>query len=95
MYPEFIVIYVMLIIVIAMLGVLLFIVLKHIKGSSADKGMYTNVQQNNASFYGQPYQQSYEEQCGSQQAGGIVFCNHCATQFNASQGYCPNCGARR
>lgn len=29
------------------------------------------------------------------QAGGVVFCKNCATQFNASQRNCPKCGAPR
>ena len=43
--------------------------------------------------YQAPYQQPYQTQY--QQAGGVVFCQHCATQFDASQAYCPQCGTRR
>ena len=94
MYPEFIAIYVMLAIAIVLLTVVLIVLLKLLK-NGAGKG-YPMPQQN--AYYGQqypqqPYQQPYQTQY--QQAGGVVFCQHCATQFDASQAYCPQCGTRR
>lgn len=98
MYPEFIAIYVMLAIVIVMLGaalVFLFLLLK--KGNSMGNS-HGSVQQNNGGYYGQQYQQqfqaSYQPQY-QQQGGCVVFCKNCAAQFDSSQAYCPQCGARR
>lgn len=34
------------------------------------------------------YQQTYP-------GAGVVFCKHCATQFDAAQAYCPKCGTPR
>lgn len=38
-----------------------------------------------------PMQGSYTQGA----SGGVVFCKRCATQFDASQRFCPNCGAPR
>lgn len=98
MYPEFIAIYVMLAIVIVMLGaalVFLFLLLKR-EGSKGNS--HGSMQQNNDMYYGQQYQQQFQApyQAQYQQQGGcVVFCKNCATQFDSSQAYCPNCGARR
>ncbi len=100
MYPEFIVIYLLLLVVIGMLGAVLFFLLKLVKNGVGNQGTNNtyNVsaaqQPNNAPYYAaQQYQNQYAEQY--QQQGSVVFCNQCATQFDASQMYCPNCGARR
>lgn len=97
MYPEFVPIYVMLVIVIALLGVLLFFVIKLMKNGTQPKNNPMPVQNQQAyaqQAYQQPYQQPYQQ--GYQaQGGNIVFCKHCATQFDASQAYCPRCGTPR
>lgn len=93
MYPEFVAIYVMLAIVIVMLGAVLFFLIKLLKNGAAKTGSYAPVQQNSELYYGQQYQAPYQPQY--QQAGSVVFCKHCATQFDASQAYCPQCGTRR
>lgn len=90
MYPEFIAIYVMLAILIVMLGAVLFFLIKLLKNGAAKIGSYAPVQQNSELYYGQQYQTPYQQQVGS-----VVFCKHCATQFDASQAYCPQCGTRR
>ncbi len=94
MYPEFIAIYVMLAIVIVLLGVAIVILLKLTKNVASNSNSYTPPQQPNNLYYGQQYQQPYQPQY-QPQAGRVVFCKQCATQFDASQDYCPNCGARR
>ncbi len=99
MYPEFIAIYVMLAIVILMLGAVLFFLIKLLKNGVGKNNSYNVPQQSNDAYYGQqcqqqqyqaPYQPQYQ-----QQAGSVVFCKHCATQFDASEVYCPQCGTRR
>lgn len=96
MYPEFIAIYVMLGIVIALLGTVLFFLLKLLKNGTSinTNNSYVPVQQSNEQYYGQQYQVSYQEPY-PQQGGSVVFCKQCATQFDSSQAYCPNCGTRR
>ena len=102
MYPEFIAIYVMLAIVILMLGAVLFLLIKLLNNGVNRGNSYCAPQQNNEVYYGQQYQQPYQapyqpqyQPQYQQQNGGVVFCKHCATQFDASQAYCPQCGARR
>ena len=96
MYPEFIAIYVMLAIVIVMLGVIFFFLFKLFKranNSSNSNNSYFPTQQ---TYYEQQYQAPTQGQYPyQQQSGNIVFCKNCATQFDSSQAYCPNCGARR
>ena len=93
MYPEFIAIYVMLAIVIVLLGAVMFFLIKLLKNGGAKNAYYGQQQ------YQQPYQQQYQQQYQQpqyqQQAGGVVFCKYCATQFDASQACCPQCGTRR
>ncbi len=98
MYPEFVPIYIMLAIVILMLAAVLFFLIKLMKSGSGKNDAYNIPQQSNNAFYGQeyqqqPYQATYQPQY--QQAGSVVFCKQCATQFDASQAYCPQCGTRR
>jgi len=102
MYPEFIAIYLMLAIVILMLGAVLFFLIKLMKNGVGQNTSYAVPQQNNDAYYGQQYQQQqYQQQQYQnpyqfqQQAGSVVFCKNCATQFDASQAYCPQCGTRR
>lgn len=99
MYPEFVPIYVMLVIVILMLCVVLIFLIKLMKNGAGKNNLYNVPRQSNDAYYGQQYQQQqyqapYEPQY-QQQSGNVVFCKHCATQFDASQAYCPRCGTRR
>lgn len=95
MYPEFIAIYVMLVIVIAMLGAVLFFLFKIMKnGTPNSNTSYVPTQQSNDQYYDQQYQTPYQKQY-QQQGGSVVFCKQCATQFDSSQAYCPHCGTRR
>lgn len=98
MYPEFVPIYIMLVIVILMLGAVLFFLIKLLKDRANNGNSYGAPQQNNDLYYGQQYQQPYQapyQPQYQQQSGSVVFCKHCATQFDASQAYCPQCGTRR
>jgi len=90
MYPEFIAIYIMLAVVILMLGAVIFLLIKVSKNASGKGNSYMPDQNYNNQYYAQQYQPQYQ-----QQAGSVVFCKNCATQFDASQPYCPNCGAMR
>ena len=96
MYPEFIAIYVMLIIVIVLLGAVLFFLFKLTKNGSFSNtnNSYMPTQQVNNQYYGQQYQEQYQVPY-QQQVGSVVFCKQCATQFDSSQAYCPHCGTRR
>ncbi len=86
MYPEFIAIYVMLGIVILMLGAVIFLLIKLFKKESG--GYQPN-------YYAQPqYQQPVQPQY-QQGYQNVVFCKSCATQFDASMAYCPNCRTPR
>ena len=100
MYPEFIAIYVMLVIVMALLGVVLFFLLKLMKNglSQNTNNSYIPTQEVNNQYYAQQYQEQYQvpyQEQYHQQGGSVVFCKQCATQFDSSQGYCPQCGTRR
>lgn len=98
MYPEFVPIYIMLAIVILMLGAVLFFLIKLLKNGTGKGNSYGAPQQNNEAYYDQQYQQPYQVPYQSQyhqQAGNVVFCKHCAAQFDASQACCPQCGTRR
>ncbi len=94
MYPEFIAIYIMLAVLVmtnVATLILLFLLLKKGNSGAADSAAYRqSADPYYGQSYGQPYAQSY-----SQQNGNVVFCQQCATQYDARQGYCPNCGARR
>ena len=98
MYPEFIAIYVMLAIVIIMLGAVLFFLMKLLKNGASKGSSYSAPQQSAEAYYAQQYQQPYQapyQPQYQQQTGSVVFCKNCATQFDASQAYCPQCGTRR
>ncbi len=96
MYPEFIAIYVMLVIVIALLGAVLFLLFKLMKNGISNSGThYVPTQQTNDQYYAQQQYPQYQEPQYQQQGGSVVFCKQCATQFDSSLGYCPQCGTRR
>lgn len=78
MYPEFIPIYIGLIVIIALLVTILILVLKR-SNNSVSVPKNTSTASNPATT----------------EAGTIVFCKNCATQFNSNQKCCPKCGAPR
>lgn len=91
MYPEFIAIYIGLIILIA-LAVLIFLKLKKLS-NKLDNGANYNAQ----SMYDMPnsYNTPNLYHSNANVQGQVVFCRSCATQFDASSPYCPACGAPR
>ncbi len=91
MYPEFIAIYVMLAVIILMLGLALLLLILLLVKTKKNNTAPAPVQSSSNPYYGQQYQ----NQAQYPQAGSIVFCRHCATQFDSSQAYCPQCGTRR
>lgn len=104
MYPEFVAIYIMLGVIIVVLAVVIFLLIKLMKNgvsTSASSNPYIPpvqpVQPMNDHYYQQPQYQApqYQMQYPQQPASNIVYCKQCSGQFDASQAYCPHCGARR
>lgn len=103
MYPEFVAIYIMLGVIIVVLAVVIFLLIKLMK-NGVSTGTSSNtyippvqpVQPMN-DYYQQPQYQApqYQMQYHQQPASNIVYCKQCSGQFDASQAYCPHCGARR
>lgn len=84
MYPEFIAIYIGLVIIIALLVVNLVLQLKN--------------KSNNGASYTKTYTSSFnksEPAPAPTFSGNIVFCKKCASEFDASQRNCPRCGTPR
>lgn len=77
MYPEFVPIYIGLIIIIALLVTILILVLKRPNSSVS---VPKNISASNPD---------------TSNAGSIVFCKNCATQFESSSKCCPKCGTPR
>ncbi len=83
MYPEFIAIYVGLGVVAALLIaaiVLLLMVLSKLKNLGGSQRSYTPPRNTNP---------------GYSSAMGVVFCDHCGTQFDGATKVCPRCGTPR
>lgn len=91
MYPEFIAIYVGLIILIV-LAVLILLKLRKLSDQS-DNGVSYNAQ----STYDMPnaYNAPNQYQSNMNMQGQVVFCRNCATQYDANSPYCPACGTPR
>lgn len=87
MYPEFIAIYVGLAILIA-LGVAILILL--IKLNKNNEGFPTMPSINTTSTVSSSQPASNESKDGN-----MAFCKKCATQFSASERFCPKCGTPR
>lgn len=81
MYPEFIAIYVGLLIVIGLLVTILVLMLKKQNDNSRPTANYT-AKQNNLEANTSP-------------SGSIVFCKKCAAEFDSTQKCCPKCGTPR
>ncbi len=94
MYAEFIIIYVLLSVAILMLGAVLFLLIKLLMGGNKSVGAvsYQQPQYQQVQYQQVQYQQPQYQQV---QPGSVVFCQRCATQYDASQAYCPKCGTRR
>lgn len=106
MYPEFIAIYIMLALVLVGLGAVIYLLLKVLNGGGSQNSNYAFSQQTTAAqpavqqpaadnYYTQQQAYASAQQVAYPGQGGIVFCQRCATQFDASQAYCPQCGTRR
>ena len=97
MYPEFIAIYIMLALVLVGLGAVIFLLLKVLSGGGSQFGSQSYSQQPQQAAPQYYDQQAYAsaQQTAYPAQGGVVFCQYCATQFDASQPYCPQCGTRR
>ena len=100
MYPEFIAIYIMLALVLVGLGVVIFLLLKMLGGGGSQFGSQSFAQQSQPVQPAAPQYYDQQAYASAQQTaypaqGGVVFCQYCATQFDASQPYCPQCGTRR
>ena len=81
MYPEFIAIYVGLLIVIGLLVTILVLMLKKQNYNSRPTANYTAKQNN------------FETNTST--SGSIVFCKKCAAEFDSTQKCCPKCGTPR
>lgn len=95
MYPEFIAIYVG-IIVLIVLAVLILLKLKKLSDQLDNDVTYTaqgGYDMSNAYNAQNQYQNQYQTNANMQ--GQVVYCRNCATQYDASSPYCPACGTPR
>lgn len=92
MYPEFIAIYIGLIILIVLV-VLILVQLKKISNQS--NGNVDNYVAQNPYSAANAYSTPSQYQVNTPVQGQIVFCRNCATQYDASSPYCPTCGTPR
>lgn len=101
MYPEFIAIYIMLALVLVGLGAVIYLLFKILNGGGSQYGGQSFSQQSQPvqpvapQYYDQQQAYAPAQQSAYPTQGGVVFCQYCATQFDASQSYCPQCGTRR
>lgn len=100
MYPEFIGIYVLLIILIVLSVVSIYLQVSRSKNSGG-KSNFNGNQQNNSFTPKQPHNSAYpsvnsqRQQTPAYGTSGVVFCKSCATQFDACHKVCPRCGTPR
>lgn len=100
MYPEFIGIYVLLVILIALSVVSIYLQVSRSKNSGG-KSNFNGNQQNNSFTSQQPRNSAYPSENSQRQqtpaygTSGVVFCKSCATQFDARHKVCPRCGTPR
>lgn len=85
MYPEFIAIYVGLAVLAALMIVVLVLLIKLTKQAGAKTILKPYIPQMNNST----------DAPTNVATGNIVFCKHCAAEFDSSQKYCPKCGTPR
>lgn len=85
MYPEFIFIYICLVAIIGLAITILILLSRLLKGKvdkTVTSASYSNKNVNS------PIK-------ANQTSGNMAFCKKCATQFDASERFCPNCGTPR
>lgn len=80
MYPEFVPIYIGLVITIGLLVAILILLLKKTVNNSKPTNYVAN-------------QNNFEATAPT--GGSIVFCKKCAAQFDSTQKICPKCGTPR
>ena len=85
MYPEFIAIYVGLAVLAALMIVVLVLLIKLTKQAGAKPISKPYIPQMNNSA----------DAPTNVATGNIVFCKHCAAEFDSSQRVCPKCGTPR
>lgn len=85
MYPEFIAIYIGLAVLIGLAVAILVLLICLLKGKGNKMVMPTTYSDKNAN---PPIK-------ANQTSGNMAFCKKCATQFDASERFCPNCGTPR
>lgn len=85
MYPEFIPIYVGLAVLAALMIVALVLLIKLAKQACAKPISKPYIPQMNNST----------DASANVATGNIVFCKHCAAEFDSSQRVCPKCGTPR
>ena len=96
MYIEFIIIYVLLVIAIAIGVVNLIINIRNKDNSKTGvlSRMESNVQTNHALTFEDANNASQAPQANSN-GNGVAFCTKCAHQFPGNEKFCPYCGTPR
>lgn len=103
MYTEFIIIYVLLVLILILAVVNLVFIIKRNSGKNNGYSSINNYNSNvpNVNYVAADnnarVSPNYSANNVNMQAGEerMVFCTKCATQFPASRGSCPNCGTPR
>lgn len=96
MYPEFIIIYVLLAII---LGLLVGVIVLLIKNGKSNQGYSAPnvppVSSVTPITNTQPMATPAQNQSTVSSTGGVVFCKKCAKTYSSDQNFCPNCGTPR
>ena len=85
MYPEFILVYIGLVVIIGLAIAILILLIRLLK----DKGNKTVTPTTYSNKNVNPQVEA------NPASGNMAFCKKCATQFDASERFCPNCGTPR
>ncbi|MBR5949281.1 MAG: hypothetical protein IKZ82_11655 [Clostridia bacterium] len=96
MYTEFVLIYVglgVLFLLMCAVIVLLVLMMRRISNGGYGTPVSGYRAQPRNSGYQTPQMRNNRNMQGER--GGVVYCKHCAAQFDASQKVCPNCGTLR
>lgn len=88
MYIEFVIIYILLVVLIALAVVNLVFMLKNKGGNNIS---FKNENQQPV----EPVKTSASPSYNANQGDSVVFCINCATQYSSSEKCCPNCGTPR
>lgn len=85
MYPEFVAIYVGLAVLAALMTAVLILLIKLMRQPNAKSVSKPYISQTN----------NLTAAPTNAPTGNIVFCKHCAAEFDSSQRVCPKCGTPR